>query len=405
MVGLAKGKTGSIVYSVRGGEQIARAYNPYVSNPNTAAQVQSRSKLKLLSQVSAAVAPVIAISKQGAVSARNIFTKVNYKFTDYVGRAAQLKLADMQLTDSAVGIEGFIADRSSGTAIHVALKGDMSALYDAVVYVVIGKMSSGQLYPFADAVVENAGEGGTFPVDLPYTDGDISVHCYGIKTKNAAARAAYENLGSPSAQGIAQLVASRSVKAEDMGLSETRGVFMATGVQQQETTGVVLNRVSIVVVDESNNPVQGAGSVAGAGNYADGADVTIQFTPVQGVTFIGWKIGATPVTITQNPYTFNVGSDLEIKAIVRVPVDAHSAQALFTTNSNTSSAALQGGGQYEPGASVTFVAPQVGGNTFRGWYSDQAGTTLVSANASYTFEMPNADFTLYAKYEASIDQN
>lgn len=405
MVGLAKGKTGSIVYSVRGGEQIARAYNPYVANPNTPSQVQARSKLKLLSQVSAAVAPVIAIPKKGAVSARNIFTKVNYKYTNYIGHTAQLKLADMQLTDSAVGIEGFVADRSSGDTIHVALKGNMSAIYDAVVYIVIGRMTSGQLYPFADAVVENAGADGTFPAELPYNDGDISVHCYGIKSKNANAKAAYNNLGSPSAQGIAQLVASRSVKAEDLGLSETRGVFMAAGVQQQETTGVILKRVAITIVDASGNPMPGAGTTSGTGNYPEGSDATLQFTPQGYTIFLGWKIGTDPTLIAQNPYTIAVDSDLDIKAVIRIPTDLHNAQALFTTNSNTTSAALSGGGQYEPGSMVTFNAPTVGNNNFAGWYSDQAGQNRVSSNASYEFEMPNNDYTLYAKYEADDGYN
>lgn len=405
MVGLAKGKTGSIVYSVRGGEQIARAYNPYVANPNTVNQMRSRAKLKLLSQVSAAVAPVIAIPKQGAVSARNLFTKVNYKFTSYVNSAAQLKLADMQLTDSAVGIEGFVADRTSGTKIHCALTADMSLLYDAVVWVVIAKMSSGQLFPFADAVVEDAGIGGTFPVDLPFTDGDISVHCYGIKTKSAAAAAAYSKLGVATAAGIAQIIANREVKAEDLGLSETRGVYMPQGVNQQETSGQVYNAVRISIVDENGNAVADAGVATGAGNYEDGAQVTIEFTPAQGVTFLGWRISGITGMLQNNPYSFIAGGDVSIQAVVRVPVDAHTAQALFTSNSSTSSAALTGGGMYEPGTQVTFGAPTVGGNVFRGWYSDQAGTTLVSANANYQFEMPNANYALYAKYEVSVDQN
>lgn len=405
MVGLAKGKTGSIVYSVRGGAQIARAYNPYVANPNSPGQVQARSKLKLLSQVSAAVAPVIAIPKKGDVSARNTFTKVNYKFTNYIGHTAQLKLADMQLTDSAVGIEGFVADRSSGSVIHVELLGNMSTIYDAVVYIVIAKMTSGQLYPFADAVVEGPGDNGTFPVDLPYADGDISIHCYGIKSKNANAKAAYNNLGSPSAQGIARLVSSRSVKAEDLGLSETRGVFMAAGVQQQETTGVILKRVSIAIVDASGNPIAGAGTTSGTGNYTEGSDATLQFTPQGGAIFLGWKIGNDPTLFTQNPYTITVESDIEVKAVVRIPDELYTASALFTTNSNTSSAALSGGGQYEPGAQVQFNAPTVGNNKFVGWYSDQAGQTRVSSDASYSFEMPSSDFTLYAKYEADDGYN
>lgn len=405
MVGLAKGKTGAIVYSVRNGQQIARAYNPYVGNPNTPAQVQSRAKLKLLSQVSAAVAPVIAIPRRGAQSPRNLFTKVNYKYTSYAASVANLKLADMQLTDSAVGLEGFIADRTSGTAIHCELQGDMSLLYDAVVWVVIARMSSGQLFPFADALVEEPGIGGTFAVDLPFTEGDVSIHVYGIKTKSAAARAAFANMTSRSASGVASLIATRTVPVEELGLSETRGLFLPEGVAQQETTGVPMDAIRISVQDENGNPVSGAGTIAGAGNYETGSQVSISFTPNEGVTFLGWKEDGVSGRRTDNPYTFIANGNRTFVAVVRVPRERHSLQLLFTANSSTQSATLQGGGSYEEGTEVHAIAPDVAGNSFAGWFEDSAGTSLISANSNYAVDMPNHDLQLYAKYIVNADQN
>lgn len=405
MVGLAKGKTGAIVYSVRNGQQIARAYNPYVGNPNTPAQVQSRAKLKLLSQVSAAVAPVIAIPRRGAQSPRNLFTKVNYKYTSYAASVANLKLADMQLTDSAVGLEGFIADRTSGTAIHCELSADMSVLYDAIVWVVVARMSSGQLFPFADALVEEPGIGGTFAVDLPYAEGDISVHCYGIKTKSAAARAAFSNLTSRSASGVASLVANRTVPVEELGLSETRGLFMPEGVNQQETTGTPMDAIRISVQDENGNAVTGAGTYEGAGNYESGAPVTISFTPAEGVTFLGWKEDGVSGRRTDNPYTFTANGNRNFIAVVRMPRVTHTLNLLFTSASATQSAVLTGGGQYEADEEVQISAPAVAGFTFQGWYEDADGTELLSNNASYTLVMPNDNFSVYAKYGISSDQN
>lgn len=405
MVGLAKGKTGAIVYSVRNGQQIARAYNPYVGNPNTPAQVQSRAKLKLLSQVSAAVAPVIAIPRKGAQSPRNLFTRVNYKYTSYGSNVANLRLADMQLTDSAVGLEGFIADRTGGSSIHCELNADMSTLYDAIVWVVVARMSSGQLFPFADAVVEVAGIGGKFAVDLPYTEGDISVHCYGIKTKSAAARAAFANMSSRSASGVASLVANRTVPVEELGLSETRGLFMPEGVDQQETTGVPMCAIRIAVQDENGNSVTGAGVATGAGNYPVGDQFTIAFEPAEGVTFLGWKQDGTSGLLQNNPYTATANNNHNFIAVVRVPREHHSLQLLFTSNSSTQSASLQGGGSYEEGAEVHITAPTVGGNSFAGWFTDAQGTELLSANASYAIDMPNHDYQLYAKYIVNADQN
>lgn len=399
MVGLAKGKTGSIVYSVRNGQQIARAYNPYVANPNTPAQVQSRAKLKLLSQVSAAVSPVIAIPRKGAMSARNQFTKVNYKYTGYAANVASLKLADMQLTDSSVGIEGFNADRTSGTAIHCELKADMSLLFDAVVYVVIAKMSSGTLFPFADAVVENAGVGGVFAVDLPYTDGDISVHAYGIKNRTAAARVAFDNLNTRTAAGVASLISNRTISVEDMGLSETRGLYMPQGVNQAETSGVPMYRISIAIKDEQGNVVSDAGTATGAGVFAQDSAYSIGFTPAEGVTFLGWKKNNSSYLVNDNPYSGYVTEDIEFTAVVRMPRQEHTLSLLFTTDSSVNSIQLTGGGQYGPDEVVTISAPaESGSDSFVGWYSDAAGTQSVSFSPSYQLTMPNANLSLYAKY-------
>ena len=405
MVGLAKGKTGAIVYSVRNGQQIARAYNPYVGNPNTPAQVQSRAKLKLLSQVSAAVAPVIAIPRRGAQSPRNLFTKVNYKYTSFGSNVANLRLADMQLTDSAVGLEGFIADRTGGTTIHCELNADMSTLFDAIVWVVVARMSSGQLFPFADALVEEPGIGGTFAVDLPYTEGDISVHCYGIKTRSAAARAAFANMTSRSASGVASLVANRSVPVEELGLSETRGLFMPEGVNQQETTGVPMVAIRIAIQDENGNTVANAGVATGAGNYPVGDTYTIAFEPAEGVTFLGWKQDGSSGLLRNNPFNGTANNNHDFVAVVRMPRVTHALSLLFTSASATQSAALSGGGQYEADEEVQISAPSVAGFRFEGWYEDAAGTELLSSNASYTLVMPNDNFNVYAKYAISSDQN
>lgn len=405
MVGLAKGKTGAIVYSVRNGQQIARAYNPYVGNPNTPAQVQSRAKLKLLSQVSAAVAPVIAIPRRGAQSPRNLFTKVNYKYTSYGSNVANLRLADMQLTDSAVGLEGFIADRTGGSSIHCELNADMSTLYDAIVWVVVARMSSGQLFPFADALIEQPGIGGKFAADLPYTEGDISVHCYGIKTKSAAARAAFNNMTSRSASGVASLVANRTVPVEELGLSETRGLFMPEGVDQQETTGVPMVAIRIAIQDENGNAVTGAGVATGAGNYPVGDQFSIAFEPAEGVTFLGWKQDGTSGLLQNNPYTATANNNHNFIAVVRMPREAHTLNLLFTSASATQSAALVGGGQYEADEEVQISAPTVAGFTFVGWYEDAAGTELLSNNATHTITMPNDNWSVYAKYAVSSDQN
>lgn len=54
------GKVENLVVSQVGGVTIARAYQPNVSNPKTEKQVDQRARLKLASQIAAAMSPVIA---------------------------------------------------------------------------------------------------------------------------------------------------------------------------------------------------------------------------------------------------------------------------------------------------------------------------------------------------------
>ena len=70
---IKSGRVAGSVFAVRYGEVIERAYNPYVSNPKSEAQVEARAKLKLLSQLAAVVAPVLAMPREGAKTSRNKF--------------------------------------------------------------------------------------------------------------------------------------------------------------------------------------------------------------------------------------------------------------------------------------------------------------------------------------------
>ena len=70
LYGKTMGKSGSVVFSTSGGFTIAREYNPHVANPISPSQVNQRARMKLMSQLSAALSPVIAMTKEGLVSKR-----------------------------------------------------------------------------------------------------------------------------------------------------------------------------------------------------------------------------------------------------------------------------------------------------------------------------------------------
>lgn len=311
-LGKASGKLGGQVLAVRAGMQIVRQRPVEVANPNTPGQVASRSKLKLLSQVGASLERVIAIAKSGLVSSRNKFTAANYRYTSYDGSVANLNLANMQLTDSAVGLAGFEVTRAQATGIQIELKESVASQFARVAYVIIQVLDSGALSPFASAVVTTPGANGTFPATLPYTDAAISVHAYGMRDASAEASAIYSGYQVEDAEGLAQLVATRTLQESDYTLSETRGVFMAEGEDSAETQGTIVRNPQVTLSNHASS--EGVpGTLSGGGRYAPGTSVTITAT---GGNFGGWYNSNGTRVSSSREYTFTMGdSDVTYQAM------------------------------------------------------------------------------------------
>lgn len=399
--GYLTGKLGNTVFAIRNGEQIARMYNPVVANPKSENQVATRAKLKLLSQLSAAVASVIAIRRKGAVSARNLFISRNFQFSDYADSIADINQADIQLTNSSMGLPGFSADRSSGSAIAVELSEDASQNYDRVVYVVLRRTDAGGIAPMASLLVSNSGANGTFPGSLPYVSGMISVHAYGIRLNTEASRTAFGNLHINTAEAVAKLVVSRTYSENDFSLSETRGLVMMSGETQQETSGVVRYLIAGVAYDNTNDVQNAGGTVTGGGYYEAGETVTLTATPGRGYQFKGWSETAGGAIISSNgTYSFEVSGRRTVYAVFEELEMPHVRVYL---GANATGATVSGGGGYEEGESVTVTVSPESISTyinFKGWYDNAQGTgNAVSNNASYTFVMGASDVTLYAVFE------
>lgn len=229
LTGKANGKFGNAVFRIRYGQQVMSQYNPVVANPRTQAQVDARSKLKLVSQLSAVLAQVIAMPRIGAITARNRFTKVNYPFAGVSAGLARIDLPEVQLTDSARRMPAFTVTRDSGNSIDASLL--QAEAFSRVVYVIVAKDSKGLLRVFDSMVVNNSAPGvaNTFPAKMRYTSEAIVVYAYGITDLNEKASATFGDLNSPTAESIARIIATRVLNYNDAIPTATNGAYLEVG--------------------------------------------------------------------------------------------------------------------------------------------------------------------------------
>lgn len=403
LLGTGSGKLGSSVFSVNGGTQIVRQYQPTVNNPSTDAQVENRSKLKLLSQLGAQVENVIAIRKKGMVSSRNGFTSANYDLTYVDQNEANIALEDIRLTDSSFALPGFQANRS-GDFLHVELLEDASQVVDQVVWVILRRTETGYISANVSAIQSTAGADGLFATDLNKVEGDIAVLAYGIRYGSADAKGKYENIIIEANSNVASVLASNEVPQTAASLTETRGLYMADGVDVKVTSGAYSVRVSAVIFNADTNAADSAaGTVTGTGVYDQNSNVTLVATANAGYRFVGWKLSAGGEIIgTGTQYIITADSSMTVYAVF-TPIVGLTVTAAPTTSSSVQNASITGVGEYEEGATVSLTAPDYGEyDTFDGWYSAVSGGTKLSTNRTYTFTMGSTSKIVYYRYESEV---
>ena len=228
LFGSLTGKLADTVMAVRSGEQIVRKYQPIVSNPSTPAQTAQRAKLKLLSQLSAVCAPVIAIRKQGAVSSRNIFTKKNFSATSYSNNTASITMNEVQLTDSVVGLPAVVIGRvTEDNTIEAYLSQPAVENVDRVVFCFFEKLTDGRLRLITSVVATEPNESETFIATIPNRNNEVVVLAYGVRVNSENARVVFGELEAPTAEQIARLVTSAALTESDITLTETTGATLA----------------------------------------------------------------------------------------------------------------------------------------------------------------------------------
>lgn len=218
---VGSGKLGNAVYSEVGGVCVARAYRSSISNPSTPAQVEQRAKMKLITQVGATMAPIIAIPKNGLVSSRNKFTSKNFGLTSYNNGTAEINLNGIQITDGHSSLPALTVNNVSGTGLSVQLSAGADAAISRVVYAVYAINSQGEMVLVNSQVVETPGSNRQFATNFAYQSGNYIIYAYGMRDMNSAATAKFENLGINNASTIAKLVATRTISTSDYQFTKT----------------------------------------------------------------------------------------------------------------------------------------------------------------------------------------
>lgn len=326
LYGKTTGKIGSIVFSTSGGETIAREYNPHVANPNTQAQVDQRARMKLMSQLSAALSPVIAMTKEGLVSKRNKFVKKNFDSSYALNGTAQISYENVQLTEGSVGLPQIRLDwDDTGGIMHpvIGLASAPAQNISRVVYCIFEKTQEARLSLVSSTIVSDPGLGRGFtfePTGLYYTAGgdnphftkEYVVYAYGMADTSESATARYGNLNVLSASDLATLVANRTISYEDYQFTQTRGTTFGQGSGGDTPTPAGQARVFVTALGDG-------GTVSGGGTFPIGSSVTVTATVNSGYTFRGWvRNGSSQILSTNLSYTFTLQGQTDLVATYEV---------------------------------------------------------------------------------------
>jgi hypothetical protein len=321
MWGKTTGKVGGLVYAISGGEQIVREYNPNVSNPNTDAQVNQRARMKLLSQLSASLAPCIAMTKDGLISKRNKFVKINFENSYALNGIAQVTYENLQLTEGQLGLPQITANVNvvgSSRTLLVQFLEEPSANISRVVYCIFSKSQEGKLSYISSQIsttrVTSAGGTNIYFLAqfLNCPSGDIVIYAYGMVDTSDRATTNYGNLNVVDSSDIARLVATRAISFTDYQFTQTRGATMGADNQPVLPTPEGSIRVFATALGDG-------GTVTGGGTYEVGASVTLEATPAQGYRFVRWvKNGTNQTLSSSNPYTFTAEEQVDALAVFEV---------------------------------------------------------------------------------------
>lgn len=328
LYGKTSGKIGSIVFSTSGGETIAREYNPHVANPSTMAQVNQRARMKLMSQISSTLSPVIAMTKEGLTSRRNKFVSKNFENSYALNGVAQISYENLQLTEGSIGLPQIVLNAGTEDISPFAyLASEPAQNVARVVYCIFEKTQENRLALVKSVIATErnpAGHSGYYffadmtglSVSFPDTQGEFSkeyvVYAYGMIDTSEKATARYGNLNVQSASDLATLVANRTISFEDYQFTQTRGTTIGHGTGGDDPVPAGQARVFVTALGQG-------GSVTGGGTYEIGSQVTVEATVNTGYSFRGWVLnGSSQIISSQTRYTFTLQGQIDLVATFEI---------------------------------------------------------------------------------------
>ncbi len=237
LVGGLSGKMGNAVFRQRYGETIVAQYQPVVSNPNTPAQQNARAAFKLITQLSAIMAPaygtlgVITRPARQGRNSRTGFVAKNYNLiqVDPSPEAAErvtIPMEQLQLTDSfrpAPELE----DRSSSQELNISAAtlpvGTASVRFVVIEYISINGGSQAAIRNITDVPVED----GAAIIQQEAESGEkLTILAYAL-IPSAAARAKvdFDNIHTPADDDfISAVELDKMVREGEMNVTMTSGV-------------------------------------------------------------------------------------------------------------------------------------------------------------------------------------
>lgn len=325
LFGKISGKLGAVVFSTSGGETISREYNPNVSNPSTQAQVDQRARMKLMSQLSASLAPVLAMTKDGLVSKRNKFTKLNFPASYALGGIAQITYENVQITEGNTGLPALGGQGNISADLmnlQVGFPAQPSATISRIVFCLFRKTNEGKL-EYVSSIISSDREQGAPNVYFRSSFRDLVpaeyvVFAYGMSDTSERATAHYGDLNVVTASDLARLVATRAISYSDYQFTQTRALTIASDGSAVEPEQAGRVRVYVTALGDG-------GTVSGGGSFEIGASCTVVATAAQGYDFQYWMLNGTQQRVsTTASYTFTVQQQTDLVAVF----DVHHNQTL-----------------------------------------------------------------------------